>query len=115
MFRTNKKQRKFRLLLSVGPPRFVDINILSPLAKTKDKNEYVVIITDHYSKLTKPIPTAKTTARITAIMLIAHSLPNFGIMFKAPIDNESQLTYRFFDSLYKELRFKSVPTTEHQP
>lgn len=48
------------------------IDILGPFSHTKSGNKYIIVITDHYSKLHKAIPTAKTTYKRTANIFIEY-------------------------------------------
>lgn len=49
---TNNRQRKMCLFSLAGPPEFVAIDLLGPLPKTKADNQYIIVKTDRFSKLT---------------------------------------------------------------
>lgn len=67
--RTNKKQKKTTCFPPAGPFDLVTVDVLGSSPKTDGENRYIVEIKDRYSKFTKAIPTAKTTAiRIADIL-----------------------------------------------
>lgn len=55
-------QCQLELFPPAGPLEFFAVHILGSLPRTKTRNQYVVIITDRYSKLTRALPTAKPTS-----------------------------------------------------
>lgn len=61
--RTNKKQRKLRLLSPADSLGSVVIDILSALPKTEDAYKYIVGMMNRYYKLSKAKLTARTTTK----------------------------------------------------
>lgn len=53
----NNKQRKLCRFLPSGPLKFVAMDMLRPVAETKSGSQFIVLLTDKRSKLTKAIPT----------------------------------------------------------
>lgn len=54
-------QRKLELFPSGILLQFVPIDIVGVLPRIKSSNQFVLILTDQYSKLTRTIPTSNTT------------------------------------------------------
>lgn len=76
-----------RLLPPASHLDFVPVEILSPLFKTQGGNEYIVVIKNHYSKLSRAIPSEKTTAARIADIFMEHWMANVSIPFTLLTDN----------------------------
>lgn len=66
----NEKEGNQRLFPAVYYPEVFTIEILSTLSKAEEGINYIFVITDHYVKLNKLIPTAKTTVTMTSNIII---------------------------------------------
>lgn len=49
---------------SSGPLKFVTVDILCPLPKATTWNQFIVVVTDRYVKLTPEFPSSKATHRM---------------------------------------------------
>lgn len=67
---TNKNQRNLCLFPPSGPFKYVVMNILGPLPKIEFGNQFTVVMTDQYTKVTKAIPTALTAAFAVAKIFV---------------------------------------------
>lgn len=76
--------------------RYVGIDILGPLRKSKQDNQFVVVMTDRYTNLTKPIQTTNTNANTVARIFIEYWVASFGIPYKVVTDNGPQFVAKFF-------------------
>lgn len=72
-------QRLMQLFLREGQLEFVSMDILGPLPNTKTGNKFIVVMTDHYSILTRAIPTKKTTATDVARVFVESWVRKYGI------------------------------------
>lgn len=111
--RTNKKQRRLRLLPPEGLLYLIAIKMLSPLPKTEGTNRYIVVNKDFYSKLKKFIRAAKMTTIRIANIFKERCVENFGISPTMLTENGPQFTTKLFFALCKELGVKKVLTTEY--
>lgn len=84
------------------PLEFVAIDILELLPRTKIGNQFVVVMTNRFSKLTEAIWTTKTTATTVATIFINDWVANYGIPSKIMTDNSPQLTSKFFQEICVE-------------
>ena len=109
------KQKHLRLFPANGPLEFVAMDILGPLPKTKQGNQFVVVLTDRYSKLTRAIPTGKTTATTVATIFVDHWVIPYGIPNYVLTDNGPQFVAKFFASVCLALGVKHVTTTAYHP
>lgn len=83
------KKRKLRLFPVPGPLVYACLHILGPLSKTESGNQFIVVVTDRYSKLTKAIPTARGKVKEVATIFGDHFELNFGIR-KTVLTNNSR-------------------------
>jgi hypothetical protein len=76
-----KRRRTYFLKLfpPLGPLEFIAIDILGPLPKTKSGHQYLVIISDRFSKLTRAVPVRNVTAETVAIAFFNEWLSVYGI------------------------------------
>lgn len=56
--------------LQRGPLKFVAVDIVGPLPKTKTSDKFIVVTTDRYLSLTRAIPTKKTTTTDVARIFV---------------------------------------------
>lgn len=110
-------KRKFHLKLfpASGPLGFVAVDILEPSPKNSEEKQYVLVITDRYSKPTRAVPTAYLTTTSVACIL----LHDWIILYRMPMyfstDNNTQFTSKFFATFYTHLATKQLRTTAYTP
>lgn len=104
-----------KLISASWPLEFVAMDVLGPLQKTKNGNPFVVVITEHYLKLTQTIPTAEITAAHVSFMFFDYNI----LLYRAPdhllMDNRSQLVAKFFRTICSFLEVKHLKTTAYRP
>lgn len=81
-WRDSKRHRELHLFPPTAPLEVVAIDILGPLLKIKTEYQFIVVMTDRFSKLAKATPTAKTTAKTLAQIFLNDWMANFGIPAK---------------------------------
>lgn len=72
------KQCRIRRLPSSGPIEYLAMNVLGPLLKTKSGNQFIEMLTDHYSYLTMVTRIAGTRAMTVPAILVDDWISNFG-------------------------------------
>lgn len=65
-----KRQHYLTLFLPTGPPESVVVDTPGPHSRTENVNQFVVIITDRYSKFTRTRPAAKTSTLYVARLIV---------------------------------------------
>lgn len=110
--RVNKAQRQhLKLFPASSLLDFIATDIPGPLLKTKNSNKFVVTMTDRYSRLTRAVPTSKTSA--THILSISYDnfiLP-YGIPTYLLTDNSTQsVSSEFFKTICHFLGMKHLKT-----
>lgn len=94
-----KKQHKTKLLPPNVPVKDITIDVLEPLPKTRNGNQYISVITDIYSKLKLSIPMGKTTTPYMAAVLINHWIIPYGIPNIILSNNCSKFMAEFFKTI----------------
>lgn len=74
-----KRKRHFTLFLARGPLDLVPMDNLGPLQNKTSGNQFIVVVTYRYTKLTRAIPSLKTTALQVASIFFDCSVIPYGI------------------------------------
>lgn len=119
--RKQKKRHKTKLFPETGTLDEIAIDLLGPLLKTRNENQFIIVITVRYSKLTGAVPISKTSVPyITSVMLNHCFIPN-DIPNTIVSDNGSQLVtelileYRVPLSRYTTKNNNHVPFSNKLP
>ena len=110
-----KKQHKTVLFPPRGPLADIAMDLLGPLPMTKNGNQFILVITCRYSKLTRSIPMSKTTAPFIATSTLNHWILPYGIPESILTDNGSQFIAEFFKTVCYILGIKRKTTTAYHP
>lgn len=71
------------------------MDILRPLPKTSNENQFVSVITDRYSKITRAVLTFRTTVERIASMVIDHWIIPYGIFDYVLTENGTLFISKF--------------------
>ena len=113
---TSKQAQRFlKLFPANGPFEFVAMDILGPLPKTSHGKQYVLVITDRYTKLARAIPMKKTTAPLVAAAFLQNWIYPYGIPESLLTDNGPQFISQFFAIVCAALGIRRVPITAYHP
>lgn len=110
--RTNRRQCKMRLFPPNGLLEFFVVDIYGLLLNTKSENQYVVVLTDWYSKLKKAIPTTRTTGTTAATILLNDWIPSCVILTRLLSENGTIFASIVFKTICVELMIATLATTE---
>lgn len=88
------------------------MEILEPLSKTLNANQYVVIMMDHYSMRMGAISTSKTTVSHIVFLFTNYWIMPYGIPTHVLTGNGTQFGREFFESLSPLLWMKHQTTIE---
>lgn len=75
------------------PLEIVAIEKLGPMSKTSNKNQFGPVMMDRFSKLTRIVPTSKTTALHIKSLFMDHCVIQNGIPEYSLTDNADQISY----------------------
>ncbi len=106
---------KLSLFPPKGPLESVSIDIFGELHRTARGNQYLLMVTDRFSKLTKSIPLKGVSAAEVATAFVNEWVFNFGPPTSLLADNGKCFTSRFFQSICKILNIRNQFTTTYHP
>lgn len=98
-----------------GPLKFAEIEVLGPLQKTTIGRKYFVVIMYRYSKMTRGVPTTKTTVVNIAYIFPENGVMPFGIRNICPYGQRNKFAGKFFSALYRYLGINELETTAYHP
>lgn len=108
-----KKDNKDSLNFSPDRPfEYVGMDILAHVLKTRLNNQFVMVMTDRYTKGTKSVPTRKTNAKAVTCIILEQWVVNFRIRSKLLTDNGPQFVSNIFAVGSSQLGAKNNTNTE---
>jgi Integrase core domain len=97
------------------PLEFVAIDILGPLPTTKSGHQYLLIISDRSSKLTRAMPVRDVTAETLAMTFFDEWLSVYRILQALLSDNSTQFVSRSFAAVCATVGVKQLFTSTYHP
>lgn len=94
---------------------FVGMDLLGPLRKTTRGNEYLLVITDRFSKYTKTVPLSSIKVQPVAKAFCDHWVYDFGPPRYVLSDNGKQFASKFFVAVCNTLRIRNLVTSAYHP
>lgn len=110
-----RHKRPFQLFHTSGPLDFVARAILGLLPKTTSGDQYVVVVTDRYSNITRAIFSSETTSVHIANIILDHWIIPSGISSFLLTDNGSQFASKLFATLCGIPGVRCLTTTAYHP
>ena len=98
-----------------GPLESVAIDIFGPLLRTSRGNEYLLMITDRYSKLSKAVPMKTVSAAAVATAFTDEWALTYGPPTDILADNGGAFNSKFFTSVCTILNVRNKFTTTYHP
>ncbi|GFW73580.1 retrovirus-related Pol polyprotein from transposon 17.6 [Trichonephila clavipes] len=94
----------------------VTLVLLGPYSVSKiRRNQYVLVITDHFSKWDESIPLKKASSRVIADNFFDNYISRFGAPIKLISDNVPQFISDIFEYLSERLGIRHVKTVVYRP
>lgn len=109
----NQHKQPLQLFSPTQPLHFVAMNILCPLPKTTNGNQYVTVIKNSSSKRTWATPSPKTTSTHFANIFLHHWIVPYGIPSFLLTDNGTQFVFKFFADLCGFFGVRHLATTAY--
>ena len=104
-----------KLFPAAGPLEFVAIDILGPLPKTSQGHQYLLVISDRFTKLVGTIPLCRITSLIVAQSFSSGWVYIYGPPRVLLSDNGTQFTSKFFKEICDTMSIKQVFTSAYHP
>lgn len=108
-----KSKRPIQVVPPSEPLDFVAMNILGQLPRTASGKQHVVVIMDRYSKLTRAISKAKTTATHDTNVFFDHWVVPYDIPKYHLTGNSPQFVSKFFETICTYLGVKQLTNTAY--
>ncbi len=109
------KTNPLQLFPPSGPLESVAIDIFGPLLKTGKGNQYLLVICDRFTKLTKTVPLRGVTAGEVARAFTHEWIMNYGSPLELLSDNGKCFTSKFFQSVCSIMNVDTHFTTTYHP
>ena len=113
--RLMKKTNPLKLFPAAKPLEQVAIDILGPLPKSISGAQFVLVMTDRFSKLTQAVPLTKIKAQDVAAAFLNEWVFKYGPPKHLVSDNGSQFVSLFFQRVCQLLRINNKYTTTYHP
>ena len=110
-----RKKAKLGQVPVGAPLERVAVDILGPLPKSENGNEYIMVLTDYFTKWTEAYPLVNHTAQTVADVLMEQFVSRFGIPRKIHSDQGREFESKLIAELCKLLRIKKTRTTPYNP
>ena len=110
-----KRSSFLKLFPATAPLQDIAIDILGPLVKANSGCEYLPVITDRYSKLTRAIPMSKISGYTAAKAFCDNWIFVYGPPRSVLSDNGKQFNSKFFQRVCKILGVQNLFTTAYHP
>ena len=110
-----KNVGELQLFPATAPLESVAIDVLGELIRTQRGNEYLLVITDRFTKLTKTVPMKGISAAEVARHFVNEWVFNYGPPKELLADNGGCFTAKFFQSVCKILNVHNQFTTTYHP
>ena len=110
-----RARRGLRLFPAAEPNSFVAIDLLGPLSNSSTGHEYILLITDRFTKFTWAILLRSKSSQAVTDTFLTHWAYSYGIPDRILSDNDPQFTARYFQHEMASLGIKHVPTSTYHP
>lgn len=110
-----RRQLQIKLFFLKGLLEYIYMDIRRPLLKSRQGNQFVVMTTDGYTKLTNVIRTTKTRINNVSRSVLGHLVANYDILSKLLTENSPQFVSEIFVAVCSTLEVNNIPTTEYRP
>ncbi|CAC5406703.1 unnamed protein product [Mytilus coruscus] len=98
-----------------SPLERVAIDILGPLPETKNKNKYILVITDYFSRWAESYPMPDQEAETVTRIFVGEFIARFGLPRQVHIDQGRQFESHLFQSLCQRFKIDKTRTTALHP
>jgi len=97
------------------PFEIIAMDITGPHPRSSRGNEYIVTITDIFSKWCEAYPVRTHTAQVVAKILIDNFISRFGVPRRLLTDQGSEFESQLFQELCRRMEIEKIRTTPYKP
>lgn len=90
-------------------------DIAGPLSRTTQRDQYVLVITDRYSNLTRAVPATKTSKTHNAVIFLKHWIVPFGTPRYVLAGDGPKFVSKIFATICEYLEVKHLKTIAYHP
>lgn len=112
--RRRKNQHTTKLFAPTNPIDDIAIYLMGPLPKTHKENQFIIVSTDRYRKLTRTVPMSNTTATYIDSVIRNHWIIPYGIQNTILTVNGSHFVANFSKTVCHILAVRRKTTTAYQ-
>ncbi|CAF2867140.1 unnamed protein product [Rotaria sp. Silwood2] len=113
------RNKRFGYLRSIspseGPFALISMDYCEPLSRTPRENQYVLVITDYFTRYVTAIALPNCTAETTAQALFNEYFCKYGIPSVVLSDRESHFQNKLMENLQKLIRYNHIYSTPYHP
>lgn len=91
---TRGRKNMFKLFFRKDRLKYNDMDQTEPQPRTKHSNQFVVLITDSYTKRAKTIVISKTNVTTRFLIFIEHWVVSYGILSEVPAEYSPQFVLK---------------------
>ena len=102
-------------MLCGEPMDRIGIDHVGPLPRTPEGNEYLLVVTDYFSKWAEAYPVPNVSAAVTADVLVTQFITRFGTPFVIHTDQGSAFESELFQNMTKLFEIEKTRTTPYHP
>jgi len=114
--KSGNKGRHPRVMNHAGAPlEKVHMDFLGPLPKTKEGNEFVLVLVDNFTKWVECYPLASQTAEVTARTVVNEFFSRFGYPLEIITDQGRNFESSLFKEMCRILHCRKFRTTAFRP
>ena len=110
-----RRTNYLKLFPAREPLESVAMDVLGPLTKTKKGHQYLLIISDRFTKLTQVAPMRNVTAYNLAVAFCTHWVFKYGPPRSLLMDNAQYFTAKFFQAVCRHLGVATKFVTTYHP
>ena len=110
-----KPQTRFGLYLAGYPLDRLAVDVMGPMPLTKDKNRYILVIGDYFTRWMEAYSLPSQHAEVIAEKLVHEFIARFGTPLEIYSDQGRNFESALFKEVLKLLQIKKTRTTAYRP
>ena len=114
--RKTKETTGYRSRTSANEPlETIACDIIGPLTETKQKNKYIIVFTDQFTRFAEAFAIIKQDAETIADIFVRNYCCRYGIPKKFVSDRGKQLIGQIMTAIHNRLGIQQITTSSYRP